>query len=230
MAVVIALVSQKGGVGKSTLARGLAAIVAHAGPSVRVADIDPRQHTIISWERTRRENAVTPALDVRGYASVTEALAEATDVELLIVDAPGYADRSTLEIAAAAHLVVQPTGPSLDDLEPGVLLFHELATAGIPAERLAFALCRTQNGEEEERARRYLAQTRFTTLPGALPERVAYRDAHNRGRAITETSKADLNERADALMLELMSRVAEQVKALRDGAKGKRRKNNRGTS
>jgi chromosome partitioning protein len=38
--------------------------------------------------------------------------------------------------------VVQPTGPSADDLRPAVLTFHELVRAGVPAERLTFAICR----------------------------------------------------------------------------------------
>jgi chromosome partitioning protein len=53
MAVVVGLVSQKGGTGKSTLARALGAVVAHAGLKVRIADLDPQQHTVLEWERTR---------------------------------------------------------------------------------------------------------------------------------------------------------------------------------
>ena len=48
MAAVIAFISQKGGVGKSTLARALAAVCAQAGLEVVLADLDPRQQTLIS--------------------------------------------------------------------------------------------------------------------------------------------------------------------------------------
>ena len=66
MAVIVGLVSQKGGVGKSTLARALGAVVAHAGLKVRIADLDPQQHTVVEWERMRGENRLAPTLDVRG--------------------------------------------------------------------------------------------------------------------------------------------------------------------
>jgi len=218
MPVVVAFVSQKGGVGKSTLARGFAALLARAGLAVRVADLDPQQHTVVEWEKAREANAVEPPFDVRGYASVEPALADAADVELLVLDAPGRASQATLKIAAAAHLIVQPTGGGLDDLRPGVLLFHELGAAGIDRARLAFALCRTHPDEEGD-ARTYLEHAGYHVLPGSLPEQVGYRTAQNRGRAITETARKDLNARADALMLELMSRVAAEVRTLQEGVK-----------
>ena len=40
MPVVVAFISQKGGVGKSTLARALGAVAASAGLKVRLADLD----------------------------------------------------------------------------------------------------------------------------------------------------------------------------------------------
>jgi chromosome partitioning protein len=214
MPVVVALISQKGGVGKSTLARGLGAVIAHAGLRVRIADLDPQQNTVVQWEKARRANDVTPKLDVKGYASLEAALEDAGNIDLLILDTPARTSRTTLAIAESAHLVVQPTGPSLDDLYPAVLLFHELVGAGIARDRLSFALCRTQTAEEEANARTYLDEAGFSVLAGALPERVGYRDAQNRGRAITETARKELNQQADALMLELMSRVAKEVKRL----------------
>ena len=129
MAVVVGLVSQKGGTGKSTLARALGAVVAHAGLKVRIADLDPQQHTVLEWERTRGHNRVSPTLDVRGFATVAQALAGSADDELLILDAPARAGRRTLQIAEAADLIVQPSSGSIDDLRPAVVLFHELVEA-----------------------------------------------------------------------------------------------------
>lgn len=214
MPVVLALISQKGGVGKSTLARALGAVAAEAGLEVRIADLDPQQSTVLRWEQSRRAHNVGPDLDVKGYNAVDEAIDDGADLELLVLDAPGRANEATLDIARSAHLIVQPTGPSLDDLHPAVLLFHELVRAGIPHGRLAFALTRTLSKQEERDARGYLEAAGYTVLAGSLPERAQYRDAQNRGRAVTETTAKDLNERADALILELMTRVASEVKAM----------------
>jgi chromosome partitioning protein len=215
VAVVVAFVSQKGGVGKSTLARGFAALLARAGLKVRIADLDVQQHTVAEWDKIRQANAVARSFDVRMYPSVQPAVDDAADVEILVLDAPGRASQATLKIASAAHLVIQPTGGGVDDLRPGVLLFHELVAAGIERARLAFALCRTHPDEEED-ARTYLEHAGYNVLPGALPEQAEYRTALNRGRSITETARKDLNARADALMLELMGRVAAEVRALQE--------------
>jgi chromosome partitioning protein len=207
---IVAFVSQKGGTGKSTLARALAAVVAHAGLKVKIADLDPEQQTVLHWEKLRDENQAEPSISVEGFDTASEALASAEDDELLIIDAPAHATRGTLEIAQSATLVVQPTGASIDDLRPAILLFHELVAAGVPRERLVMALCRILSHAEEEMARRYVEAAGYDTLPGCIPERTAYREAHNRGQAVTEAKKA-LNERVDELMEGLYTRVAEEL-------------------
>src|SRR5450631_1941531 len=49
MAVIVGMVSQKGGVGKSTLSRLVAREYANAGWSVKIADLDVSQGTSFSW-------------------------------------------------------------------------------------------------------------------------------------------------------------------------------------
>jgi chromosome partitioning protein len=218
MPVVVSFVSQKGGVGKSTLARGLAALIAHAGKRVRIADLDAQQGTVSEWGSRRTASATKPKIDVRQYGSVTEAVQDSDAFDVLVIDAAGGANTTTLTIATATHLVVQPTGPSIDDLRPGVLLFHELVAEGIPRERLTFAICRTLNVDEERDARAYLYRAGYDVLDGALPERAAYRAAQNGGRAITETDSTDLNAKSDALMLALLARVASEIGKQRDSA------------
>ena len=105
-----------------------------------------------------------------------------------------------------AHLVVQPTGPGLDDLHPTVLLFHELVEAGIPKSRLVAALCRVLDDEEEAAARAYLEEAGYEVLAGFIPESRAYRNAHNRGRSLTETDEQSFNDRADALIEALLTK------------------------
>ena len=214
MAIVVAFISQKGGVGKSTLARALAAVAAHAGIAVGVADLDPRQHTVLRWQRTRVEGGHTPAVAVRACASLDEALAWQDELDLLIIDTPAGVHRGTLDIARHSHLVVQPSGASLDDLHPAVLLFHELVAAGVPKSRLVMALMRTMTKTEEDAARRYIAGASYATLPGSIPERAAFREAQNIGQALNETDEQSLNDRVDALMQALLDKVASEVAVL----------------
>ena len=50
MTIIICMCSQKGGVGKSTLARLVAREYANAGWSVKIADLDVSQGTSFNWQ------------------------------------------------------------------------------------------------------------------------------------------------------------------------------------
>jgi len=214
MPVVVSFLSQKGGVGKSTLARALLAVAAHA-MKVRLADLDPNQASVVAWERTRAANGAMPHCGVSGYTSIAEAVGDSADVELLVVDTPGGTNAATLEVARRSHLIVQPTGPSADDLVPAILTFHELVKAGIPKERLVVAIARVLNAGEAATVRAYVEDAGYGVLDGAIFEKAAYREAQNRGRAITETKLATLNRQADALIEALLKAIAAEVKRLK---------------
>src|SRR4029453_15981999 len=64
MAMVVAFVSQKGGVGKSTLARALATSSVKAGLAVKTVDLDPDQATMTMWAQTRDRYNVSPSVKV----------------------------------------------------------------------------------------------------------------------------------------------------------------------
>ena len=212
MPVVIALVSQKGGVGKSTLARAIAAVAASAGLRVRLVDLDPQQRTLLLWEQARRNNEIWPEITIEALATHEGPGATAPFDDVLILDLPGQMSEATLQVALRAHLVVQPTGPSLDDLHPGILVFHALLKCGVPRERLVFALCRLLNRMEEDKAREYLGKAGYAVLPGAIPERAVFREALDNGRSLTEID-AGLDELVSALMAGLFRKVEEQAYA-----------------
>lgn len=212
MAVVVAFVSQKGGTGKSTLARALAAIVAHAGLAVRVADLDPQQNTVIEWEKLRQDSKLAP-IRVEAFDDAATAIASSEEGELLILDTPAHASRETLATAKCADLIVQPSSGSVDDLRPAVLVFNELVAAGVPKDRLVVALCRVTGEREEDTARAYLKAGGYEVLPGSIPERFAYKEAQNRGQAVSETKQRDLKQHVDSLMAALFERVSAQLEA-----------------
>jgi chromosome partitioning protein len=209
MATIIAFVSQKGGVGKSTLARALAREAAHGGLHVKIADLDTQQGTSVDWHRTRLHAGLQPAVAAEAFATAAQALHIAQHYDLLIIDGPARTSSGTLDMARMADLVVQPTGASVDDLRPAVREFHALVQAGIPKAKLTFALNRIGTPTEEAETRAYLAEAGYTVLEGCLLERPAYRKAQNSGRAVTETSFRGLNTKADALIQALIDRVGD---------------------
>jgi chromosome partitioning protein len=207
LATIIAFVSQKGGVGKSTLSRALAREAAAGGLSAKIADLDTQQGTSVDWHRTRLHAGYKPPVAAEAFATAEQALKAADQFDLLIIDAPARTSKGTLDIARMADLVVQPTGASVDDLRPAVREFHALVQAGIPKEKLTFALNHIGTPAEESEARAYLEEAGYAVLTGFLAERPAYRKAQNVGHSITETTYAGLNAKADALIQALIDKV-----------------------
>jgi chromosome partitioning protein len=207
MAVVVAFVSQKGGVGKSTLARALATSAVRAGLAVKTVDLDPEQATITVWAQTRDRYKVCPSIKVDAFRFVKDALASTRGEEFVIIDTPGGISDAVAEIAAHATFLVQPTSPTVDDLYPAVLVFRALERVRISLDQVAFALCRTLADEEASDARAYLSGLGYAVLAGDIPERLEYRNAMNKGRAITEASQELLSARADTMIADLLARA-----------------------
>ncbi len=200
MALTIGVVSQKGGVGKSTLARLIAREYALAGWSVKIADLDVSQGTSFNWQSRRLQSGLEPVIPVERFGSVEQALKIGDHYDLVILDGPPHSTAGTLKIAGASLLTVLPTGLSLDDLEPSVLLAHELRKRGTPTGKIVFALSRVGDSESEiQEAREYIQQAGYGVLPGSLPEKTAFRRASDEGRSLTETRFPSLNKRSDEL-------------------------------
>jgi chromosome partitioning protein len=206
---IIAFVSQKGGVGKSTMSRALAREAVNNGLKAKIADLDTQQGTSVDWHRTRLNQGIQPEVSAEAFATANQALKLANQFDLLIIDAPARTSQGTLDIARVADLVVQPTGASVDDLRPAIREFHALVKAGISKAKLTFALNRIGTPAEEAEARNYIAEAGYAALDGCLLERPAYRKAQNTGYAVTETSYVGLNVKADALIQAMIDKVGD---------------------
>lgn len=206
---VIACVSQKGGVSKSTLARALAVELARSGLSVHLADLDIDQGSQVDWHRDRLSNGLSPSPPTQLYPDLTAALAEAARFDVLILDGPARATRETVAIAKAADLSVLPSGASMDDLRPMVRVAHSLVRAGIPKGRLICALSRISTEPEADAARAYVVEAGYRVASGYLPERASYRSAQNGGRAVTEVSVPTLKAAAEAVVQSLIDAIPE---------------------
>lgn len=207
MSTIIAFVSQKGGVGKSTLARALAREAVASGLEVKIADLDTQQGTSADWHRMRLDAGIEPVVPVELFKTAEQALTVAGRYDLLVIDGPARTSKATLEIAKVANLIVQPTGASVDDLVPAVREYHGLVKVGVPRQKLIFALNHIGTETEAAEARAYIEEAGYMALLGYLPERPGYRKAQNSGYSITETRFSGLNEKADALVQSLIDKV-----------------------
>ena len=111
----IALVTQKGGAGKSTLASSLAVAAGEAGERVCLIDMDP-QATLSVWGKTRGEADIpVVAASPAKLPAVLAALAE-KGVTLAFIDTPGAEGAAASAAMAAAQLCVIPSRPTAFDL------------------------------------------------------------------------------------------------------------------
>jgi chromosome partitioning protein len=213
MSLIVGVVSQKGGVGKSTLARLIAREYALAGWSVKIADLDVSQGTSFNWQSRRLQSGIVPVIPVERFGTVEQAIKIADHYDLLILDGPPHSTAGTLKIAQTSLLTLLPTGLSLDDLEPSVLLAHELRKRGTAASKIVFALSRVGDSESEiEEARDYIQQAGYMVLAGSLPEKTAFRRASDEGRSLTETRFPSLNKRSDEMAQGIVDLITETQK------------------
>ena len=209
MAYIIGMVSQKGGAGKSTLARLLARELAQAGLRVKIADLDTQQATCTAWASDRAEAGIEPEIQVQPFGNLRTALDEAGRFDAYILDGRPHSSRQTADIARAADSIVIPTGQTKDDLRPAVQLAHSLVDAGIEPSRIAFALVKTtRSAAEIAAARMYLETTDYRLLEGELPVSTAYGIAHDAGKATTETAYRSLNAKAERLAQAMIDLLA----------------------
>ncbi len=211
MAIKVAVVSQKGGVGKSSIARLIGREFAHNGWHVKIADMDVQQGTSYHWYKRRAANQVTPEIRTETFPSVSSALTAADNSDLFIFDGAPHASRATRDMARVSDLVILPTGLAVDYLHPQVGLAHELTHQhGIDPDKLAFVLWRVGDSRIEiQQAREYIEAAGYCVLAGDVPERTAYRRASDAGRTATETSFPTLNHRADTTAQSIIDAITE---------------------
>ena len=112
---IIALVSQGGGSGKSTIASSLAVAAHEMSEQVCVIDMDP-QNSLTNWGKIRGLGEI----DVigSGAAGLPAVLAslERKGVTLAILDTPGAEGAASSAAMHLAHLNIVPSRPSMFDL------------------------------------------------------------------------------------------------------------------
>ncbi|MEW6351990.1 MAG: ParA family protein [Thermodesulfobacteriota bacterium] len=197
---LVAFISQKGGVGKSSLSQALTTEAVRSGLRAKLADLDNLQGSSIDWSRIRIAQGVDPEVPVQQYGTLAAALREATDHDYFVIDGAARSTQNTMALAQEADLLIQPTGPSLSDLRVGIRVFNELKGAGILVDRLVFVLYKVGSIAEEADARNFIVSAGYRVLKGSVPEKVAFRTCLNNGKAITEVSIRSLRVKAEELV------------------------------
>jgi chromosome partitioning protein len=180
----IAIVGQKGGTGKTTIAENLAVAATKARRSVALIDLDS-QTTATNW-RDRRK-AQTPTVVSCQVARLRFVLAEAraNAVDLVLLDTPGKNAEATLEAAKAADLVLIPIQPIINDIET-LPAFHDLLRVAGDKPSLVILNNAPIQGTRHIHAQETAQGLGFMVCPVVLFHRAALYDAPLPGLGVQE--------------------------------------------
>ena len=179
----ILIAAQKGGSGKTTLARNLSLAATQDGCSVLCLDLDP-QGSLRGWWESRKAE-VPCMLDRDPLPDLLKASLNAAQerFNLCIIDSPPAASEWLAEALVAADLVLIPVRPSPDDLRAAGATLAAVNGSRVP---FAFVLSQTPRARITEEAARVLAQ-HGRLAPVNIAQRVAYAETGATGQGVTET-------------------------------------------
>lgn len=194
--MIVALLNQKGGVGKTTLSLHLAGEFAAHGARVLLIDADP-QGSALDWAERRAREGLTRRFGVVGLARESlhrEAAALAQDADHVVIDGPPRVTGIARSALLAADLVLIPVQPSPLDGWASAEMLRLLDEARVfrPELRARFVLnrcaARTVIARDTAAA---LADQQPPMLPSRIGQRVAFADAASTGRLVDEAHGAE---------------------------------------
>jgi len=195
---IIAVVAEKGGVGKTTIALDLAVTAVQKGHTVAVMDVDP-QATASKWtdRRTTEHPWVVPTHAARLSVAIDKARAQGVD--FIVIDTPPHSATDAAVAARHADAVLTPIEPHLFALETVSKLADLLKVAGNPPAFFVVNKAPVQ-GSEGASAADFIKKEGFDVCPVIVHLRAAHRHAGNVGKVAVEY-EADSKAAQETLQL-----------------------------
>jgi chromosome partitioning protein len=184
---IIAIAMQKGGVGKSTLARSLAVAATRDGLSVLILDMDAQQ-SVSQW--AERRDADMPVVVFSTENELPKRLDQAKGAaDLVIIDTPPARSTEAPAAVEAADLVLIPTTPDVEPLEqmPRTLRLCRGFSRPVYA---VVNMANPTGPAEVVQTREVIEAMGAQAAPVVLHRRKAHRDASASGLTVQE-SKPD---------------------------------------
>jgi chromosome partitioning protein len=179
----IAIISQKGGAGKTTVALHLAVASAHSGKDTAIIDLDPQASTAKWADRREADLPVVISAHASRLAHEMQRVRQSGG-ELLILDTAPHSDSTALEAAKAADLVLVPCRPAILDIEAITNTLELVHTTQTPVFVVMNAVA--AQGREAEEAAEAIAALEVPVCPVQLVNRIAFSRALISGQSAQE--------------------------------------------
>lgn len=179
----IAIISQKGGTGKTTLALNLAIAAESRGYSTAIIDLDP-QASAKGWHDNRKPDGPVVISSQASQLSKILKTAETHDAKLVIIDTAPHSETAALASARAADFILIPCRPGIFDLRAITTSADLAKLAKTPAAAVLNATpARGTLADEAEQAIRAIG---LDVSPTRLGQRAAFVHSLTLGQGVLE--------------------------------------------
>lgn len=180
---IIAIISQKGGAGKTTLAINLAVTAEALGHSSVVIDLDP-QASAKGWHDIRNKD--TPVVISAQATRLLDILetARSHGAALIVIDTAPHSETASLAAARAADLVLIPCRPSILDLRAIITSADLAALAKTPTAAVLNAV--PPRGTLADEAEQVIRSNGLEVLPARLGQRAVFVHSLTTGQSAIE--------------------------------------------
>jgi chromosome partitioning protein len=201
---VIALVSQKGGSGKTTVAVNLAVAAHEAGKTALVVDLD-LQASATEWHNARSDKSlIVLPTHPAGLSRVIESARE-QGADFVFIDTAAKTETDTVAAIEAADVALIPCRPSIVDLRAvqntiRICRYREITP------HVVLTQTETQ-GTVADEARAMLVQLGVNVLPETLGRRIAFSHSMIEGQGVSEFDPRGKGAQEVRALLERVSRL-----------------------
>jgi len=213
--MIIGVLNQKGGVGKTTVAVNIAAVFAAAGNRVLLVDADP-QGSSLAWSAAREADPLFPVVGMAKPTLHRDMPEVARDYDVVVIDGAPRVNELGRAAIMASDLVVIPVQPSPYDVWATQDTVQLITEAQLYKENLkaVFVINRkivgTAIGRDVGSA---LGQFGFPVSDVALCQRVIYAESAAQGLAVIEAgpqseAAKEIARFADAILNTSVRRAA----------------------
>lgn len=183
----IAVISQKGGVGKTTIATNLAIAAEESGTKAVLLDLDPQASATVWNDGREQDTPLVTSIQAVRLPHTLEAAKE-MGAGLVVIDPPPKARDIAAQCAEVADLVIIPTRPAFLDLDAmthALEIVRQFNTPAIVALNFVKSFGRTAEQTEE-----VVTQLARNVAVARIGDRIAFQHAQARGLGVLEYEPA----------------------------------------